>query len=199
MLESTAALLDKILSFTGKTGMVLLAVGGVLWLTVALEIIPEANLGGYVAQSAPVLTFIGLALLLVAAGLKLVEQVPGFMARRRERTHALAERHAETERLMGNLHFLDQKGILLLLVMLREPSGRWPRYQHHDAFDDLLRLSLIGSETYSLSWPPMGILRVHPLIYSRRAEVEAQLTPRVTIKDFDQEALDAAKEFFQRQ
>lgn len=174
MLDGAATFLEKLPTFAFRSGLIVAIVGGALDLGLRSGVIDDGALGGYVAQIAPVLWVSGLAMVLGAV----VVAALAWLSALGDAPRRWKERRLRSAKLVANLSFLDDQSMLILLLMLRLPMGRMEALQI-PAFQRLQDLNLIVSESLGLVFgyaEPQGMMRVTDEIYSKRREVDQDLT-----------------------
>jgi len=138
MWQGLADFLERLPTLFGKLSFPLLVVGVALELALRNGAIPAAAWGGMVADTAPILWVVGLALSLVwfcQAAAKLPGTVRRWDAGR-----------AHREQLRKNISFLNPHARLLLYYIVRYQGGRTPNLNGIPAFDTLRGFGAIELE-----------------------------------------------------
>lgn len=96
------------------------------------------------------------------------------------------KRRLESEKLLENIRIIGDSSLVMLLLYLKQPSGRFQAPGRMTAFDQLITYDLIEEDydhfklvytDYSRGTP----FRVNPLLYKHREKVITELTSRLSV------------------
>lgn len=180
MFKGLADLLEKLPTVAIRSGLTVAVIGIALDLAIHFGVVEEAALYSLVSEAAPVLWVSGLAMISAGALIAL----PSLLRELRRWWLRVRHRREEISRLLGNTNFLDEDGALLLFLILKLPNYRMEAAAPHLPFERLQELNLIEPEApfdYHARGG-RGFVRLSPLIRSKRNQLIAELSIRLSSK-----------------
>ncbi len=172
MWQGLADFIDRLPTLFGKLSFPLLVVGVALELALRSGAVPAEAWGGRVADTAPVLWVLGLALAIVWAGLALM-QVPSKLRR-------WDASRAHKDQVRKNVAFLNPHARLLLYYIIRYQGGRTPNLNGIPAFDTLRSFGALELERdfIDAGVDSAGTYRVAPAL-GKQEQILLRITPAI--------------------
>ncbi|WP_430251266.1 hypothetical protein [Neorhizobium sp. DAR64860/K0K1] len=170
MWTGLADFLDRLPALFGKMAFPFLVIGAALEVALRGELIPANAWNGRVADTAPIIWVVGLALAIVWIGIKLTS----LPLKLRQWKATVAHR----DQVRKNLVFLDPKARLLLYFIVRYQGGRTPSLSGIPSFDTLRSFGALDLEREFIHAfvESAGTYRVSPLLGEQETLLE-RLTP----------------------